>query len=93
MNLVSLSVIKNKIKSLNLDNKIEKIDYAKDGKHKYYVVLKNKPKRKIKFGDINYQDYLIHKNNERRINYRSRHRNDNINDINKPGFWSYSVLW
>jgi hypothetical protein len=30
---------------------------------------------------------------KKRANYRKRHKNDHIDDINSPGFWSWHVLW
>jgi len=45
------------------------------------------------FGDAKYEDYTMHKDPERKKNYRSRHANDYINDPMKPGFWSYWLLW
>lgn len=95
MNLVSLSVIKNKIKNMNLNRLISEVGYANDGNKKYYVILKN-TKRKIKFGDLNYDDYLITENKQKRINYRNRHKNDKgviTNNPNYSGFWSWWVLW
>lgn len=47
----------------------------------------------IHFGDRRYEDFLIHKDPERRRRYRIRHQNDNINDIYSRGFWSWHVLW
>ena len=65
---------------------------ANDGKHKYFVILKG-TNRKIKFGDKNYEDFLIHKNPIRRQRYRTRHKNDHIDDPTKPGYWSFHLLW
>lgn len=100
-NIVPLSILKDKIKKLGLDKYIYKVDYANDGKKKYYVILKDNTNKKIKFGAINYEDTLLReykkedKNiiEKRRQNYRQRHKNDNINDMTKPGYWSYWVLW
>jgi 8-oxo-dGTP pyrophosphatase MutT (NUDIX family)/GNAT superfamily N-acetyltransferase len=47
----------------------------------------------VKFGARGYEDYTQHKDKDRRENYRSRHRNDNIDDPRSPGFWSWWVLW
>jgi len=38
--------------------KYDEIGYTNDGKHKYYVKINGK---KVKFGSIDYEDYLIHK--------------------------------
>ena len=91
-NLVSLTKLNSVIINKNLLHLIREYGYANDGKHKYYVILKN-TNRKIKFGDVHYEDYLIHNDKERRDAYRTRHANDKINDPSKSGFWSYHVLW
>lgn len=89
-NLVSLQILKNKISKLGLDDLINEIGYAKWPK-KYYVVLKNG--KKVSFGDVRYEDFLIHKDKYRQFKYRQRHKNDNIDDPNYPGFWSWFILW
>ena len=89
-NLLPIQEVFKKIKSLGLDSYINDLNYGTRFK-KYKVTLKNG--KTVQFGDIRYEDYLIHKNNKRRENYRLRHKGDNINDINFPGFWSYHVLW
>jgi len=54
------------------------------------------------FGDKRYEQYkdkvgyyknLDHNDKDRRKLYRDRHKNDNINDPNYAGFWSYKYLW
>lgn len=40
--------------------KYDSIEYANDGKHKYIVTVN---KKKIPFGSILYEDYLIHNDN------------------------------
>lgn len=47
----------------------------------------------VQFGARGYEDYTQHKDKERRASYRSRHRNDKINDPTAAGFWSWHVLW
>lgn len=49
--------------------------------------------KKISFGAKGYEDYTTHKDKERRENYRSRHRNDKIDDPTSSGCLSYWVLW
>lgn len=61
-------------------------------KNKKYDVFKD-DKYITSFGDSRYDDYTIHKNKQRLNNYKSRHKNDNINDPNYAGFWSYWILW
>lgn len=58
--------------------------YMKDGKKKEKVVS---------FGAAGYQDYTQHKDKQRRENYRSRHKNDNLNEPTSPGALSMYILW
>lgn len=69
--------------------------YRASGSKKYYVYVPSKGSgmRKVSFGAKGYQDYTTHKSKARRENYRSRHRNDRINDPYAPGFWAYHALW
>jgi hypothetical protein len=47
----------------------------------------------VSFGATDYDNFTIHKDEERRKRYRIRHRNDSIADPYHPGFWSWWVLW
>jgi len=56
----------------------------------------------LSFGDKRYQHYkdkigyyknLDHNDKQRRKLYRNRHKNDNIDDQNYAGFWSWHYLW
>lgn len=69
--------------------------YRASGSKKYYVYVPSKrgSMKKVSFGAKGYQDYTTHKSKARRDNYRSRHRNDRINDPYAPGFWAYHALW
>ena len=65
---------------------------------KYVVTLKNNSK--IHFGDRRFEDYLIHKNKNRRDRYRKRaskikDKDGNLTykDRNSANFWSYHLLW
>lgn len=67
-------------------------------KYKKYDVLYNK--KWISFGDNRYEDFLEHKDSQRRLNYRSRasHIKDKQGrytylNPNSPNYWSYWVLW
>jgi len=63
-------------------------------KNKRYMVLINN--KKIHFGDSRYQNYTMHKDNERRRLYILRHKKNedwNLKGINTAGFWSYWLLW
>lgn len=49
--------------------------------------------KRVHFGGSGYSDYTKHKDKERRRLYRSRHRNDRINDPETPGSLSWYILW
>lgn len=91
-NLVSLDIIKKQLEKLPkaVKNNISDYGYSKAKNKKYYVVYNNK---KINYGDIHYEDYLIHKDEKRREQYISRHHKDKFNDPTKPGYYSLWVLW
>jgi hypothetical protein len=65
----------------------------KDKKFDIYVWSNKGNIKKVSFGATGYEDYTIHKDKERRERYRTRHKNDKINDPTAPGFWSWWVLW
>lgn len=93
-NLISLSVLKKVIKDKSLDIYIKKIEYAKDNIHKY--IITNINDKKIKIGNILYEDYLIHNNPVRRENFRKRFYKiyqKFKDDINSKIFWSWNLLW
>ena len=77
--------------------KLLDIDKAEDGKHKYKVVILNTEtnrKNTVKFGSVDYEDYTIHKDDERKRLYIERHqKNENWNDPSTSGFWSRWILW
>jgi hypothetical protein len=89
MNLANLNVIKNKLKQY--DYIVSDVGYANDNKHKYYIVTKDG--KKIKFGNINYEDYLIHKDDKRRMNFRNRNKRFLNYDKYSPAQLSYNILW
>jgi hypothetical protein len=73
-------------------NDIYKPKPANDGTHKYYVILPSG--KKLKFGNKNYEDYTIHRDDERKARYLARHqKRENWNDINTAGAWSRWLLW
>ena len=52
--------------------------------------------KKINFGDIRYQDWLSHKDKERRARFRARFNKlyeKNKLNYNTPIFWAYNLLW
>lgn len=68
---------------------------SNDAKHKYVVIVNDGTKKKtLRFGDIKYQDYTTHKDDERKRNYINRHQNREYwNDPYTKGFWSRWLLW
>jgi len=72
--------------------------YPSNRKNKKYAVLYNG--KIIHYGDSRYQDYIDHKNNERKKQYLARAtniRNSNGKltylDKSSPNFWSVFTLW
>ena len=52
--------------------------------------------KKIHFGSTNYEDYRLHKDDERKERYIIRHQkreNWTKSGINTAGFWSRWLLW
>ena len=79
---------------------------AHDGIHKYKVevcLFMSEPNEdvskwvdiaKLKFGNINYQDYTQHHNRERKMRYINRHApREDWEDLSTKGFWSRWLLW
>ena len=60
---------------------------------KYYIITNNN--KKVYFGDSNYSDYTIHKDEERKLRYIKRHNNENWtkSGIDTAGWWSLKYLW
>ncbi len=50
---------------------------------KYAALIKysDKSKKTVNFSDNRYEDYTIHKDDERKRLYKIRHQNDNLDDI------------
>ena len=74
------------------------LQYSNRGDKKYVVTLKNG--NKIHFGDRRYEDFLIHKDTERRMQYRKRASKIKnkagkltYKDPKYANFWSYHLLW
>lgn len=49
--------------------------------------------KKINFGDDRYEDFTIHKDNERKSAYIKRHGLEDHSNPNKAGFWARWLLW
>ena len=60
----------------------------------HYVNDKKKIIKTVQFGDSRYEDYLTHKNKERREAYRKRHQKDlEKGNYMSAGYLSYYLLW
>lgn len=70
---------------------------ANDGKHKYLIALEDLTSgkiHKIKFGALGYEDYIGHRNEDRKANCIKRHRvREDWLDPLKPGTLSRYILW
>jgi hypothetical protein len=67
---------------------------ATDKKHKFFIITDTG--KKISFGAKEYEDFTIHKDEERKQRYIKRHekREDwGKSGINTKGFWSKNLLW
>ena len=62
---------------------------------KYKVVVDDgKKKKTIHFGAKGYEDYTIHKDNERKYRYIDRHKKkEDWQDPFTAGFWALHALW
>jgi len=47
----------------------------------------------VHFGHKDYEDFLMHKDPERRRLYRARHNKERNQAVNTPGWLSYHILW
>jgi len=67
---------------------------ATDGKHKYFIITSSG--RKVYLGAKGYEDFTIHKDEERKQRYINRHKakeNWGKSGIDTAGFWSRFLLW
>lgn len=66
---------------------------ANDGKHKYYIITNSG--KKVYFGAVGYEHYTDgHLDEKRKQAYIRRHKkNENWDNPNTAGFWSYRYLW
>ena len=63
---------------------------------KYTIKFINEQTRRINtihFGAAGMSDYTLNKDDRRKALYIKRHQNDNINDLNYAGCWSWWLLW
>ena len=74
------------------------LDYSSRKNNKYMVTLPSG--KKVHFGSPAYEDYTIHKDEDRRAKYLSRaskiknKRGElTCEDIESPNYWSIKLLW
>lgn len=59
---------------------------------KFMVITPNN--LKIYLGQLGYSDYTIHKDEQRKERYISRHqKNEDWTNLNSAGFWARYLLW
>jgi len=54
---------------------------------------RNKKIKTVQFGDKNYDNFTIHKDEKRKELYRKRHHKDKIDDPFSAGALSWYLLW
>lgn len=67
---------------------------ATDRTHKYFIITSQG--KKVYFGAYGFEDYTIHKDNERKKRYIERHKKREDwtkGGIDTKGFWSRWLLW
>ena len=68
-----------------------------NGKNKYVATFKNKETGRTKtthFGAVGYEDFTIHKDEERKKKYIARHKSrEDWNDYTSKGSLAYYILW
>lgn len=91
-NLVSLNKLMEIAKEKGIDKYIKKIGFSNRKYKKYYVItIDNK---KVDFGDIRYEDYLIHNDINRLKLFRARfNKLFKKSNYNQPLYYSYQLLW
>lgn len=77
---------------------VSKVKIVAGEKKKYLAIWEDKEGKQHKtgFGDKNYEDFLSHKDNLRRDNFKKRFfkvYNDHKDNPKKPIFWSYQITW
>ena len=65
---------------------------AENPKKRYMVITPDN--KAIQFGDSEYENYTIHKDDDRKIAYLKRHSpREDWADLNRPAAWSRYLLW
>ena len=74
--------------------KLNSIEKSKAKNKKYVANFEiDGKKKKVNFGDDRYLDYTLHKDNNRKKKYISRHKVYLKNDLTKPSYLSMAILW
>lgn len=61
---------------------------------RYMVIPYDSSKPIVYFGDKNYENYTMHRDNKRKANYIRRHdEREDWTDLTKAGTWSRYILW
>lgn len=59
---------------------------------KYYIITKGG--RRVYFGAAGYEDYTMHKDDERKRRYIARHKNnENWENPDTAAYWAVRLLW
>ena len=69
--------------------------YKSDKPNKKYYIITNDNKKNY-FGQAGASDFLHHKDEQRKLRYINRHKNNenwNKSGIDTAGFWSRWLLW
>ena len=67
---------------------------SNDSRYKYFIITSSG--KKVRFGAKGYEDFTIHKDEERKQRYIKRHQareNWAKSGIDTAGFWSRWLLW
>jgi ABC-type sulfate transport system substrate-binding protein len=62
-------------------------------KDKKYMIINPKTNRYINFGQMGYEDYTKHQDEERREKFLKRNKKWKDKDKYSPGYLSYYLLW
>lgn len=87
--IVNPAIIKKIARKKNIEYDDITISPVKNKKYRIY-----KGNKIIDFGHPNYEDFTIHKDKQRRQNFKNRWKNNKyIYDKNSPLYYSYKLLW
>jgi len=67
--------------------------YISDRKNKKYMILEPKTEKWMHFGDIRYEDFTYHGDNDRRERFQIRNHKWSKEPKYSPGYMAYYLLW